>query len=138
MAKIREIRPEIVSQIPVELADGVLYVCPSAYVAVHACCCGCGEEVVTPLVPTEWRLEMRRGRATLSPSVGNHDYPCRSHYIIADNKVIWAGAMSRGEIEAGREHDRILKRGHQQLQTKGIFGLPVLRNIAALWRRMLR
>ena len=43
---------------------------------------------------------------SLWPSVGNWDFPCRSHYFIERNVVRWAGAMTREEIEVGRAADR--------------------------------
>ena len=47
---------KFVDSIPEELEDGVLYVSVPFGTVVHKCACGCGEEVVTPLGPAEWRL----------------------------------------------------------------------------------
>jgi hypothetical protein len=61
------------------------------------------------LVPTEWTLTIVGNAITLSPSVGNWNHPCQSHYLIRANKVIWVGAMTKNQIEFGRVKDRINK-----------------------------
>jgi hypothetical protein len=57
---------------------------------------------VTPIRPTEYSLSENGGVITLHPSVGNWNYPCQSHYLIRDNQVLWAGGMTREQIEQGR------------------------------------
>ena len=47
--KIKQIRPESVEFIPEHIEEGVLYISELYRTAVHKCCCGCGQEVVTPL-----------------------------------------------------------------------------------------
>lgn len=108
--RIERLRAEFVSEIPETLEGGVLYVCQECSVALHNCACGCGEEVTTPLVPTEYSLTMEDGGPSIWPSIGNHDFACGSHYIIRRGVILWAGKMSRRAIEAGREKDRLLKR----------------------------
>lgn len=56
--------------------------------AVHLCACGCRRKVVTPLKPAGWRL-IFDGAVSLDPSIGNWQYPCRSHYYIRSNRVEW-------------------------------------------------
>lgn len=101
-----------VELIPEQLEDGVLYISHRYSTAVHRCCCGCGEEVVTPLGPTDWSVRVVAGLATVHPSIGNWSYACRSHYWIRRGKVVWAGSMSGSEIEAGRARDRAAKRAY--------------------------
>lgn len=113
MARVERMRSLIVESIPEVLEDGVLYVSPECRVALHRCCCGCGEEVSTPLGGTEYSIRIDQGRATLRPSIGNHDFACASHYFIEQGEVVWAAPMSREEIEAGRAYDRYLKRGRE-------------------------
>jgi hypothetical protein len=79
---------------------------------MHLCCCGCGSEVVTPLNPAGWTLEIVGGAVTLRPSIGNWSLPCRSHYLIRQGKVVWARDMSRDEIEDGRLRDQRLRDIH--------------------------
>jgi len=75
----------------------------------HKCCCGCGQEVVTPLSPTYWKLTFDGRSISLDPSIGNWSFPCKSHYWIRSGKVRWAGMWTHEQIEAGREADRTAK-----------------------------
>jgi hypothetical protein len=111
MARVDRLTTAFVKNIPEQLEDGVLYVSHECHVALHKCACGCGEEVATPLVPTEYDFTMEDEGASIWPSIGNHDFPCGSHYIIKRGRIHWADKMSRAQIEAGRAHDRLLKRG---------------------------
>jgi hypothetical protein len=104
-----QLRTEQVEYIPEHLAVGVLYVSERYSTAVHKCCCGCGEEVVTPLTPTDWRLRLDRGLPTLRPSVGNWSFPCRSHYWITDGRVSWSTDMSQARIQSLRNKDKNFK-----------------------------
>jgi len=79
MAKIEHLRAEFVDTMPDTLEGGVIYISEPCRVALHACCCGCGEEVSTPIGPTEYSIYVRLGRVTVMPSIGNHDFPCKSH-----------------------------------------------------------
>lgn len=97
---------QIVEFIPERLAEGILYVSHRYGTAVHKCACGCGEEVVTPLGPTDWSIRIENGSPTLYPSVGNWSFACESHYFIRKGSVVWAGQMSRRQIEHGRALDR--------------------------------
>lgn len=97
---------QIVEFIPERLEEGILYVSHRYKTAVHKCACGCGEEVVTPLGTTDWSIQIDNGTATLYPSIGNWSFACRSHYFMRKGRVIWAGQMSRQQIEHGRALDR--------------------------------
>jgi hypothetical protein len=106
MSRLTHITPEFVEFIPTELKEGVLYVSEEYGTASHKCACGCGTRVVTPLTPTDWRLTVKGKAVSLSPSIGNWDYPCRSHYWIKGNRIVWAPQWSREEVAAGRQFDR--------------------------------
>lgn len=95
-----------VEVIPDALDDGVLYVSIPHGTAVHRCCCGCGREVVTPLTPTDWKLIFDGESVSLYPSIGNWNFPCRSHYWITRNCVEWAEDWSDWRIAAAEENDR--------------------------------
>lgn len=97
---------QIVEFIPERLEEGILYVSYRYKTGVHKCACGCGEEVVTPLGPTDWSIQIENGTATLYPSIGNWSFVCRSHYFIRKGRVIWTDQMSRQQIERGRALDR--------------------------------
>lgn len=103
---------QFVEFIPEQLEDGVLYISNRYRTATHRCCCGCGSEVVTPLGPAGWTLEVVNGAITLAPSIGNWSLPCRSHYLIRRGKVVWARDMSLDEIKSGRERDQRLRDAH--------------------------
>lgn len=104
--KIKQINPKYVEYIPEEIAEGVLYISEQYRTAVHKCCCGCGQEVVTPLSPAEWTVRCNGGRVSLSPSVGNWSYPCRSHYVIRNGRVVEAEAMTERQIQQVKANDR--------------------------------
>ncbi len=106
------LNPRFVEFIPEQPEDGVLYISERYRTAMHRCCCGCGSEVVTPLGPADWTLEIVNGAVTLRPSIGNWSLPCRSHYLIRQGRVVWAREMDRDEIEQGRLHDRRLRDAH--------------------------
>lgn len=112
--RIDRVTPELVELAPRELEPGRLYISHKYGAAVHLCCCGCGEKVVTPISPAEWRVHVANGRVTLHPSVGNWSMSCRSHYVIRDSQVIWAPKFSQRQIEAVFERDhRDLRRLHR-------------------------
>lgn len=106
------IEPQFVEFIPETLKDGVLYVSHKYRTATHRCCCGCGEDVVTPLGPTDWTLQIVGGTATLYPSIGNWSFACRSHYWIRSGKVVWAPSMTKQQIESGRARDQRIRDAH--------------------------
>ena len=105
MTCVSSIKPKFVEYIPENLVDGVLYVSMSFSTAAHRCCCGCGNKVVTPLSPAEWKLTFDDETVTLYPSIGNWGFPCKSHYWIRNNHVSWARRWSESEIHAGRIRD---------------------------------
>ena len=103
--RLAKIRPKFVEFIPDRLEEGVLYISERFRTCSHKCCCGCGEEVVTPLSVAEWRLTRESDLASLWPSVGNWDYTCRSHYVIQRNQVKWAATMTNKQIARVRQRD---------------------------------
>jgi hypothetical protein len=86
---------------PEVLDDGVLYVSIRYATALHRCACGCGSEIVTPISRTGWILTFDGTAVTLHPSIGNWNYPCRSHYWIRHDRIEWAR-----DRFAGRGSDR--------------------------------
>jgi hypothetical protein len=102
------IEHEFVEFIPETLAERTLYVSISFASAAHRCFCGCGTKVVTPISPTGWELLFDGDTVSLRPSIGNWGFPCRSHYWISQDRVVWAGPMTQEAIEEGRRRDRKL------------------------------
>ena len=79
----------VVRRVPEQLEYGVLYVCFECNVVIHLCACGCGEKVVLPLSPSCWSIKYDGESVSMRPSVGNFQMPCRSHYWIRQNKILW-------------------------------------------------
>lgn len=96
--RLNEVTPIYVENIPEEkdLEEGKLYIATEHGTAIHLCCCGCGNQVVTPLSEGDWQLtdkyevlDAEGGLVTLRPSIGNYQFPCKSHYLVTDNKIQW-------------------------------------------------
>jgi hypothetical protein len=105
--KVDALSPEFVDHVPDDKVDGVLYISIPFATAIHRCCCGCGNVVVTPLSPVDWRLTYDGETVSLYPSIGNWGFPCQSHYWISQNRVEWAKRWPKREIEAGRALERV-------------------------------
>jgi len=115
---------KFVDYIPENIKEDLVYVSLDFSTAVHKCCCGCGEEVITPLSPTDWKLTFNGETISLSPSIGNWSYECKSHYFIRNNTIEWAEKWSDEEIEAGRLQDRKAKRSFYRKKVKTITKSP--------------
>jgi hypothetical protein len=100
------LRHQFVEFIPEPLDPGTIYISIRFATASHLCCCGCGQKVVTPITPTDWRLIFDGKTVSLDPSVGNWGFACRSHYWIRNNRVLWAEQWTDSEIKRGRSEDR--------------------------------
>ena len=96
---------KFVKSIPEDLEDNVLYVSVEYATVIHKCCCGCGNEIVTPLSPTDWKMMFDGKTVTLSPSIGNWSLPCQSHYWITNNEVEWAPKWSKEKIKRARKEE---------------------------------
>ena len=107
--KTRQLDHRFVESFPDQLEAGVLYVSTPYASVAHACACGCGLEVITPLSPTDWKLTFDGKNVSLYPSIGRSGLPCRSHYWIKDGAVEWSYDMSDDEIKAGRLRDEKAK-----------------------------
>ncbi len=97
---------------PKVLEPGVLYATEEFGAAAHLCACGCGAKIRTPLAPTEWTLEETTDGPSLSPSVGNWEQPCRSHYWIWRGEVEWHGDWTEAQVQAGRRREHRRRRAY--------------------------
>jgi Family of unknown function (DUF6527) len=125
---------EFVQHIPRELEEGVLYVSLEYAVTAHRCCCGCGAEVSLPLAPVEWKLIFDGPEVSLTPSIGRPGWPCESHYIIRQGRVLWLESLTP-EIAAahvrradagravyyGRDDESVTAAANAQLPHKGLW-----------------
>lgn len=100
------IKHRFVETIPKQLEEKILYVTIRYNTVVHKCFCGCGQEVVTPLSPTDWKLTYNGKTVSLYPSIGNWSFKCQSHYWIRNNRIEWAPKWSDKRIKRGRNHDK--------------------------------
>jgi hypothetical protein len=103
------LKHEFVEFIPETLANSVIYVSIPYATASHKCICGCGNIVVTPLSPTDWKMTFDGETISLDPSIGNWSFKCKSHYWIKRNKILLAPQWSKEEIHEGRAFDREAK-----------------------------
>ena len=95
-----------VEDMPNKMENGRIYVSIKHRLTEHLCACGCGAEVSLPLGPSEWKFEYNGDTVSLWPSIGNWRLPCRSHYVISENKTRWREQWSEERILAGRKRDR--------------------------------
>ena len=109
---------KFVEFMPEHIEEGVLYISIEYCTAIHKCVCGCGNEVVTPLSPTDWQLTFDGKTVSLSPSIGNWSFKCKSHYFITKNKIRHARSWSDMEIEDGRHGDSIEKKKYFKKKKK--------------------
>ena len=103
MAKLASIRPVFVEHVPpdAEMEDGVIYISEKFSTSIHMCACGCRGKTVMPInfvqedgVRTTYGWDYTwvatdSVSVTFSPSVGNQNFPCKSHYFIRNNKIEW-------------------------------------------------
>jgi hypothetical protein len=109
---LRKLEMEFVEYIPTDLQEGTIYLSVPYATAVHMCACGCANKVVTPFSPAHWKLVYDGETVTLIPSIGNWQLPCRSHYLIRRNVIIWSTAWSETQIDDGKERDALARRAH--------------------------
>ena len=132
--KNTSIRPEFVEIIPNHLEEGVLYICERYKTAIHKCCCGCSEEVVTPLTPADWSIRKEGDAVSLSPSIGNWSFACQSHYYIRRNKVIWAARFSQWQIDRVRARDKADKKAYiEALNQQKSLKAKLMALISKIW-----
>jgi hypothetical protein len=115
--RVTQLAACFVEFVPDVLEDGILYVSMEHATVVHRCACGCARKVVTPLSPTDWQMKFDGRDVSLTPSIGNWNFPCRSHYWIREGKPKWAGGMCDNEVALGREHDRFNKWSYYQTKS---------------------
>jgi hypothetical protein len=87
-----EIEPIYVEFIPEILEENKVYISEEYGTSTHSCLCGCGNKVIMPIDNIinghdyGWKLiKENNGTVSFTPSVGNYQIPCKSHYIITKN-----------------------------------------------------
>ena len=99
------IQHKFVDFIPEIIEEKTIYISIEYCTAVHKCVCGCGNEVVTPISPTDWELRFDGKNVSLSPSIGNWSFECKSHYFITRNNIHHVRRWLDWKIEEGRQDD---------------------------------
>jgi hypothetical protein len=102
---MKTLQPKFFEFIPKELEDGIIYITMHYRTAIHLCPCGCGNKVVTRFSPRDWTLIFDGNTVSLSPSVGNWNFDCRSHYWIRNNEIHMAATWSESKIKASRRRN---------------------------------
>lgn len=102
------LKPLFVEAIPrlSEMDKDTLYVSMRFATLSHLCPCGCGRLVDLTLDPATRSLTYDGSHLTLRPSIGVK-FPCRSHYSIVRNAIIWYPPISRSE---SRWYNRLWRR----------------------------
>jgi len=107
---IKKLVVEKVVSMPLNLQEGILYVSLENEVVGHLCPCGCANKILIRIGKAGWQYTEVKGEVTLFPSLGNWNLPCRSHYWIRKNKIMWSGDWTDEVIEEGRQSDIEKKR----------------------------
>lgn len=140
MMRYLHLEHRFVQHLPRNLDPGVLYISMEYGTAAHSCCCGCGEEIVTPFTPTDWKMTFDGETVSLWPSIGNWNLACRSHYVIRRGQVLKAAPWSDEQIAAGRMRDKAVKARHfgtSDMPTE-IGSDSVRPGTKGLWSKVLR
>jgi hypothetical protein len=138
------VRHEFVEFIPADLKEGTVYVSIRFATISHLCPCGCKNKVVTPLKPTDWKLIFDGKTVSLRPSIGNWNFPCRSHYWVSNDTVQWAEDWSQERITAARAYDRRAKEsyyataGPDEPRKETVRKQKGLRQKIRIWRKKWR
>ena len=139
------LRPEFVEYMPEEIKEEILYISIPFGTMIHKCGCRCGEEVVTPLGPAEWKFTYDGKTVSVYPSVGNWNFTCRSHYWIDRSQVRWARPFTMEEVWAARGKTKEYRRQYYARDEKKDSKVSELRTkqqnrikekLTKLWRRI--
>lgn len=127
-----------VETIPDAVEDGVLYISLKYCTAIHKCVCGCGNEVVTPISPTDWKLIFDGKTVSLSPSIGNWSFNCQSHYWIKRNEIVYAREWDKEEIQFGRTNDEKRKAKYYNKENESVSSVTKRPKKKKRWKKFLK
>jgi len=107
----QRIRHRFVEFIPETIEPGILYISLEYSTTRHQCPCGCGTPVVAPLDPNRWSVEYNGRTVSMRPSIANLSFPCRSHYWIRNDEIVWSyGYDAEEAADVIRRNSRRLDR----------------------------
>jgi len=124
--------------IPEAVEDDVLYISLKYCTAIHKCVCGCGNEVVTPISPTDWKLIFDGKTVSLSPSIGNWNFNCQSHYWIKRNEIVYAREWDKEEIQFGRTNDEKRKAKYYNKENESVSSVTKRPKKKKRWKKFLK
>ena len=124
--------------IPDAVEDDVLYISLKYCAAIHKCVCGCGNEVVTPISPTDWKLIFDGKTVSLSPSIGNWSFNCQSHYWIKRNEIVYAREWDKEEIQFGRTNDEKRKAKYYNKENESVSSVTKRPKKKKRWKKFLK
>lgn len=107
--RLQRLQHQFVEFIPEKLEPGTLYVSLEYNSANHLCACGCGREVVTIIGPADSSIAYNGRGVSISTSIGNSNFACKSHYWIDDNRILWESRMTPQLTALSRARDRTAK-----------------------------
>ena len=65
-----------------DMDENTIYISDQYGISVHKCICGCKTITAMPLGENEWSYQIdTNNNISMQPSVGNYQFPCKSHYI---------------------------------------------------------
>lgn len=112
--------------------------------AAHLGACGCGYEVSTTINPTDWNITYNGRAVSLSLSIGNSNFPCKSHYRIRGSRVLWESRMTPQLTALSRAQDTAAKTRKYGIDTMATakaqpadYVSPPKRPDQPWWRRLL-
>ncbi len=107
--RLQRIQHQFVEFVPEKLEPGTLYISLEYNSASHLCACGCGREVVTIIGPADSSITFNGRGISISTSIGNSNFPCKSHYWIKDNRILWESRMTPQLTALSRARDKAAK-----------------------------
>nr|WP_315848157.1 DUF6527 family protein [uncultured Rhodoferax sp.] len=107
--RLHRIKHQFVEFIPEKLEPDTLYISLEYNSANHLCACGCGREVVTIIGPADSSITSSGRGVSISTSIGNSNFPCKSHYWIKDSHILWESPMTPQLTALSRARDKAAK-----------------------------
>lgn len=107
--RLQRLQHKFVDFVPEKLEPGTLYISLEYNSANHLCACGCGREVVTIIGPADSAITYNGRGVSISTSIGNSSFACKSHYWIEDNRILWEARMTPQLTALSRARDRAAK-----------------------------
>lgn len=117
---------KFVEYMPEKLLDDVLYISTEFNLAKHKCACGCGKEIVTSLSPVGWTLIYNGDTVSLKPSIGNWQQPCKSHYYITKDEIVWLSSFESNRQKLVIEKDIADRKAYSSQRKKTGFFRKIL------------